>query len=306
MNTNPISYSRFLLLLAFVCCVSAHASETVLYEKQSEYNNIIVTQDADGYRVLRFEKGGARQSIGKPGHPEYLGFAYTKVAFAGLALTPEPSRVLVIGVGGGTMPTFMRRYYPRATIDAVDIDPEVVHVAREYFGFKEDERMKAHVADGRQFVERTREPYDIVFLDAFGTRNVPPHLATVEFMRAVRRAVKPTGVVVGNVWGRPVNPMYDSMLRTYQEVFEDVYVLDVPGTSNKILLALPRRQPLERADLVQLARKVGKDKGFQFDVGDIDEQQFTHPARNRSARVLQDAAQTRPRDTSQPASVEAR
>ncbi len=148
-------YGRIgLLLVLLACLASARAAETVLYEKKSEYNTVIVTEDAFGYRVLRFESSGARQSIGKPGEPGYLGFAYTKVAFVGLALSREPSRVLVVGLGGGTMPMFLRKYYPNATIDAVDIDPEVVHVAREYFGFKEDERLRAHVGDGRRFVER--------------------------------------------------------------------------------------------------------------------------------------------------------
>lgn len=277
-----------LVLLALV--LSARAAETVLYEKQSEYNTVIVTEDSNGYRILRFERSGARQSIGKPSEPEYLGFAYTKVAFVGLALTREPSRILVVGVGGGTMPRFLRKYYPNATIDAVDIDPEVVHVAREYFGFKEDDRLRAHVGDGRKFVERVREPYDVIFLDAFGTRNVPPHLTTVEFMRAVRKAVKPTGVVVGNIWGRGPNPLYDSMVRTYQEVFDDLYILDVFGTSNKILLSLPRKQPLDRQQLVQLARKTGTEKRFQFDLGEISEDQFMHATRKGpEGRVLRDA-----------------
>ncbi|MGZ8230890.1 MAG: spermidine synthase [Burkholderiales bacterium] len=291
MNTRHLLHSRIALFVALLACFAfAGAAETVLYDKQSHYNNIIVTEDASGYRVLRFEKGGARQSIGKPGEPEYLGFAYTKVAFVGLALTPEPSRILVVGVGGGTMPMFLRKHYPNATIDAVDIDPDVVYVAREYFGFKEDERLRAHVGDGRQFVERTREPYDVIFLDAFGTRNVPPHLATLEFMRAVRRAVKPTGVVVGNIWGRHVNPLYDSMVRTYQEAFDDLFILDVFGTSNKILLALPRKQPLDRMELVQLARRTGTERGFQFDLGDIDEPHFMHATRkSKQGRVLRDA-----------------
>jgi len=193
---------------------------------------------------------------------------------------------------------FLRKYYPNATIDAVDIDPDVVHVAKEYFSFREDERMKAHVGDGRAFVENTREPYDVIFLDAFGTRNVPPHLTTVEFMRAVRRAVKPGGVIVGNIWGRPANPLYDNMLRTYQEVFDELYMLDVPGTSNKILLGMPRKQPLDRAGLAQLARQTGTAKRFQFDLGDIDEQQFHNLGRKaKSGRVLRDA------DTVQPAAA---
>ena len=205
----------FLLLVALFAIGSvAVAAETVLYDKPSKYNNIIVTEDEEGLRVLRFEKGGARQTIAKPGHPQYLGFAYTKVAFVGLALAQETQRMMIVGVGGGTMPVFLRHYYPKAEIDAVDIDPDVVHVAKKYFGLREDERLKVHVGDGRAFVEAARKPYDIVFLDAFGTRNVPPHLTTVEFMRAVRSAVKPSGVVVWNIWGRVSNPLYDSMVRT--------------------------------------------------------------------------------------------
>ena len=141
-------FQRALLLLIALCAIGglAHAAETVLYDKPSKYNNIIVTEDDDGLRVLRFEKGGARQTIAKPGHPEFLGFAYTKVAFVGLALAKEPQRMMIVGVGGGTMPMFLRHYYPEAVIDAVDIDPDVVHVAKTYFGLREDERLSTVTA----------------------------------------------------------------------------------------------------------------------------------------------------------------
>lgn len=282
--------ARFLALLLITLSSLAHGAERVLYERASAYNNIIVTEDDSGMRVLRFERNGARQSIAKPGDPTYLGFAYTRVAFIGLGLTEEPKRIMIVGLGGGTMPMFLRHYYPKATIDVVDIDPDVVHVAKEYFGFREDASLHAHVGDGRKFVEGVKEPYDVVFLDAFGTRNVPPHLTTIEFMRAVKRSVKPTGVVIGNIWGRAANPMYDSMVRTYQEVFDDLYILDVPATTNKILLALPRKQSIDRAQLSQLAHKVGADKGFSFEVGDIAEDQFSQASRKSAAgRVLRDA-----------------
>ena len=296
MKKHRTLYRALLLWLALLAMAGyARAGETVLYEKASPYNNIIVSEDSDGARILRFERGGARQTIARPGHPEFLGFAYTKVAFAGLALTEEPKRMMIVGVGGGTMPMFLRKYYPDVVIDAVDIDPDVVHVAKEYFGLREDARLKAHVGDGRAFVENTREPYDIIFLDAFGSRNVPPHLTTVEFMRAVRKAVKPTGVVVWNIWGREANPLYDPMVRTYQDVFDEVYLLDVSGTTNKILFGLPRRQALERAGLMQLARRVGTARGFQFDLADIGEQQFHNLSRQpRSGRVLRDADTPKP------------
>jgi spermidine synthase len=291
-----VTFAKLLALAALIALSGlVSAADKVLYDKASAYNNIIVTEDESGLRVLRFEHNGARQSIAKPGDPTYLGFAYTRVAFAGLALTDEPRRIMIVGLGGGTMPMFLRHYYPNAAIDVVDIDPDVVQVAKEYFGFREDENMHAHVGDGRQFVESVREPYDVIFLDAFGTRNVPPHLTTIEFMRAVKRALRPGGAVIGNVWGRPVNPLYDSMVRTYQEVFDALYILEVPGTSNRILLALPRKQSIDRAQLVQLARRLGTEKRFAFDPGDITEDQFRSATRKgTSGRVLRDV------DTAQP------
>ena len=291
------SWKLCIAVALLALCALAGAAEKVIYDKPSPYNNIIVTEDESGYRVLRFERNGARQSIAKPGDPTYLGFSYTKVAFAGLALAEDVRRIMIVGLGGGTMPMFLRHYYPNATIDVVDIDPDVVQVAKEYFGFREDASLHAYVGDGRKFVESVREPYDVVFLDAFGTRNVPPHLATVEFLRAVKRSVKPNGVVIGNIWGRPSNPLYDAMVRTYQEVFDELYILDVPGTTNKILLALTRRQPLERAQYAQAARKLGADKGFAFDAGDIAEEQFTNMGRKgRTGRVLRDADSAKARE----------
>ena len=301
-SPQPFELTRFLLFAVLALSTLAHAAERVLYDKPSAYNNIIVTEDESGLRVLRFERHGARQTIAKPGDPTYLGFAYTRVAFIGLALTEEPRRIMIIGLGGGTMPMFLRHYYPNATIDVVDIDPDVVHVAKEYFGFREDAALRAHVGDGRKFVESVKEPYDIVFLDAFGTRNVPPHLTTLEFMRAVKRSVKTRGVVVGNIWGRMANPLYDSMVRTYQEVFEELFILDVPGTTNKILLALLRKQPLDRVQLSRLATKTGAEKGLGFELGEIAEDQFSYASRkSATGKVLRDPDPAAARQPVEPA-----
>ncbi len=287
MNRRPFLYAGIVTFVGLVVLV--RAEQTVLYEKTSAYSTIIVTEE-NGLRTLRFEKGGARQSVVKLGDPDHLELPYARVAFAGLALCDEPRRILIVGLGGGTLPTFLRKHYPDAAIDAVDIDPDVVHVAKKFFGFREDDQMRAYVGDGREFVERFRQPYDVIFLDAFSSDSVPPHLTTQEFLRAVRRALKPNGVVVGNVWSRYSNPLYDSMVRTYQEVFDELYILDVPGAGNKILLALPRPQPLSREQLAQLASKVSTAQQFRFDLGELVTQGFQHAAeKNREGRVLKDA-----------------
>lgn len=283
-------------LCAFLALSLAACAQTVIYEKASAYNNIIVTEDRDGLRTLLFERFGGRQSVVKPGDPDHLELAYARVALTGLALCEGPQRILVIGLGGGSLPMFLRKHYPAAAIDAVDIDPGVVDVAKQFFGFREDERMRAHVGDGRQFIENVGQGYDIIFLDAFGARDVPKHLTTQEFLRAVRRALVTSGVVVSNVWRPSANPLYDAMVRTHQEAFDELFILDVPGDVNNILLALPRKQPMNKSELAHLARRISTAKQFRFDLGEQVEYGFRYATeRSWPGRVLRDAELGNPR-----------
>src|SRR5258706_4836134 len=271
--------------------VLACSAQTVIYEKASPYNTIIVTEDHKGMRTLLFERGGGRQSVVKPGDPDHLELPYARVALAGLALCEEPRRILVVGLGGGSLPMFLRKQYPAAEIDVGEIDPDVVEVAKKLFGFVADERMHAHVGDGRQFIENARQAdYDIIFLDAFGARDVPKHLTTLEFLQITRRALKPGGVVVSNVWRPSANPLHDSMARPPQEAFADLYILAVPGDVNNIFLTLPRKQPLDRSELAQLARKISAAKQYRCDLVEQRKERVQY-AKGKSGpgRVLRDA-----------------
>jgi len=277
------------VLAILALCVLARAEQKVLYEKDSPYNHIVVTEDEQGLRTLLFGSDGVRQSVVKVGKPDHIELPYARAALAGLAFCENPRRILIVGLGGGTLPGFLHKHYRRTIIDVVDIDPDVVDVAKKFFGFREDATMHAHVDDGRRFIEQRRARYDIIFLDAFGSENIPYHLATREFLQAVRRALTREGLVVGNVWSRGSNPLYDSMVRTYQEVFDELYILDVQGAGNKILIALPRQQRLERDDLAQRARSISEQKGFPFDMGDVVKYGYQYAAeRNSRGRVLTD------------------
>jgi hypothetical protein len=80
------------------------------------------------------------------------------------------------------------------------------------------------------------------------------------------------------------------MVRTYQEVFDELIMLDVPGTTNKILFGFPRKRSIDRSGLIELARRTGAAKGFQFDLADIGEHQFHNlSGKGKAGRVLRDA-----------------
>ena len=261
--------SRTLVLWAWVGAVvvgtSASAQTKTLYEKTSPYSKISVTEDENGLRTLRFDND-VRQSVGKVGDPAHLELPYARVMPVGLAMVDEPKRMLIVGLGGGTIPSFLHKHYPRSVIDVVDIDPDVVDVAKRFFGFREDPTLRAYVNDGRRFVEESRQLYDVIFLDAYGPDNIPYHLATREFLQAVRRKLTPRGIAVANVWSTHSNPLYHSMVRTYQEVFDELYVQDVRGAGNRILVALPWQGRFRVDDLAQRARKLARQKNFPFDL----------------------------------------
>jgi len=285
---------RKLLLLGFAGlvtgCAVAGAAQTLLYEKTSPYNKIVVTEDENGLRTLSFGDD-VRQSVAKPGDPDHIELPYARAMPIGLAVVEEPKRILIVGLGGATIPNFLHKHYPRTMIDVVDIDPDVVVVAKKFFGFKEDPTIRAHVADGRKFIEQSRDRYDIIFLDAYGHDNIPYHLATREFLQAARRALTPKGIVVGNVWSNTSNPLYDAMVRTYQDVFRDLYVVDVQGAGNRILIALPWEGRLRQDDVAQRARRISAEKRFRFDMGDVVLRGFQRATEiNPAARVLTDAS----------------
>lgn len=272
----------------------AAAGEKTLYKKQSAYSTITVTEDDRGLRTLWFEDG-ARQSVVDVGDPDHVDLAYARVMPVGLALVDNPRRVLVVGLGGGTIPRLLHKHYPKSMIDVVDIDPDVIDVAKRFFGFKEDATLRVYAADGRRFIENCRNPYDIIFLDAFGSESIPYHLATREFLCAVGKAVTPQGVVVGNIWSRRSNRLHDSMVRTYQDAFEEFFVLDVQGAGNEILVGLPRRRQIEQDVLARRAENVSNEHEFRFNLGHAVEYGFRRPGKEESnAAVLTDKEQPKP------------
>jgi spermidine synthase len=259
-----------LLLISWAivsACGKLSAADKTLYRKASHYATLVVTEDDNGLRTLRFGDDPDAQSIVKVGDPDHVVFEYVQAMPVALTLVKDPQRVLIVGLGGGSLPSLLRKHYPKMTIDVVDIDSDVVAVAKQYFGFHEDPAMRVYVEDGRRFIERCKQPYDIIFLDAYGPENIPYSLATKEFLLAVRRAVGTKGIVAGNVWSQTSNTLHDAMLRTYQEAFDDLYVVDAAPSENEIFLAFPHKERIDRDDLARRASKLCQEQKFRFDIG---------------------------------------
>ena len=264
----------------------APAAEKILYQSRSSFNTLIVSEDDKGLRVLRFEPDGARQSVVKPGDPDHLEVMYARAFPAVLAWMPAPRRALVVGLGGGTVPMFLRKRLPDLDIDVVELDPAVIDVARRHFGVIEDDKLHVHAGDGRRFIEKKKSAYDIILLDAFSADEVPYPLATVEFQRAVRRALTPRGVVVGNMWSGMSNPIFNDMVRTYVELYRSVAVLGLEGVSNKLVIGCPWSPAPDKAEVVRLSREIGARLELKDDLAALVERGLRAPTPEETAATV--------------------
>lgn len=231
------------LLFTLTWCIiflqpfNVHAD--IIHQEKSLYRNIVVKQ-TDNRRCLVFPTGkqDKNQSCVDLGQPKKLIFPYVRMVFGGLLLNPEPKSILVIGLGGGSIPATFRELFPESWIDAVEIDEAVVRVAKKYFGFSESENLKVTVSDARVFVRRAslrQKKYDFVVLDAFNGEYIPEHLMTVEFLQEIKAITLPGGVIVANTFSR--SHLYDHESVTYQRVFGDFYNFQLPVTGNRVILA---------------------------------------------------------------------
>ena len=156
------------------------------------------------YEFLFFKFHGGRQSCEERAHPQRLVFDYTKMMMTSLYLAPAPPRdVLVIGLGGGTLPAALVRVLPEARIEVVEIDPAILRVARTWFGFQPDPRITVTIQDARVFVKRAQKAqrkYDLVLLDAFDHQYIPEHLLTREYLAEVRSILRPGAVLGANTF----------------------------------------------------------------------------------------------------------
>jgi spermidine synthase len=217
----------------------------VLYDAKSPFNRITVRQRPDGVRSLTFDDPDVVQTVLDPTKPHELVSNYTRAMTSALCVNAtSPKSVLIIGLGGGALPSFLRHYFPDTRVTVVELDPDVIAVAKKFFAFKEDDRCRAVCGDGRKFIEDSKDQYDLIYLDAYGSEDIPRALATAEFLRAVKARVSPNGIIASNISGPSANPLYYRMIATYRLVFPELHRVDAGGRSvQRTIIALPAPLP---------------------------------------------------------------
>lgn len=241
---SGVQRAFLLLVAALAACAAwlllpATAGQRLVHVEPSTFAPVLVVEE-NGQRCMTFSslEDAGRQSCQLLDNPDALVFAYTRMMMAGLFVNPSPRRILMIGLGGGTLPMALGTLLPQAGIDSVEIDPAVLAVAERFFGYRTGPRQHVAIGDGRAFVEGAvaqGSQYDMVLLDAFDVDYIPPRLMTVEFFQMVRQLLAPGGVFVANSF--TLSRHYERESATYAAVFGEFFNLRSSMEGNRVVIA---------------------------------------------------------------------
>ncbi|TRY74390.1 hypothetical protein TCAL_04600 [Tigriopus californicus] len=153
-------------------------------------------------------------------------------------------KVLLVGLGGGALATFIKNNFPKVTLDVVEIDPAISRVASEQFDFKEDERTKVIIADGIEFLNTIKtETYDVIMLDvdskdsSIGMSCPPKPFVEAETIRQIQHhclTKDQQGVFVLNLVCRDPS-LRQEVIATLKSQFTHVVSCPIPEEVNEIL-----------------------------------------------------------------------
>lgn len=260
----------------------------IVHEERSLYRNIIISEQ-DNLRCMRFvvhDKKIHNQSCVDLKDRNRLVFEYAKMMLAALFIKPAPQSILIVGLGGGTLPTAMHQLLPKAQITSVEIDPAVVKAAAQYFYYQESEQVITETLDARVFIKRAGrqgKKWDLVVLDAFNGDYIPEHLMTREFLQEVQAVLNPGGLVAANTFA--TSRLYHYESATYSAVFSHLHMLS-RGDGNRVIFAGSEPFVLPTADA---AREQWQARLQPFDMDVKDILALEKPFKwDKSAKVLTD------------------
>ncbi len=216
---------------------SAGRDAHIIYQRDSRFHRIVV-QDHPPYRILFFDR--QQQSRIRLNNPFEGALPYTDYFYFAQVVNPRIQRVLYVGVGGGSVPTRLVHDYPEVHVDAVEVDPVVIDVAKTYFSFTPGPRLAVHVEDGRTFVRRSQEKWDLIVIDVYSQNRygatIPAHMTTREFFEECQAHLSPGGLVLFNSAWVPRSPITRAISKTLGAVFPGQLAF---ANMNTVLMAGP-------------------------------------------------------------------
>lgn len=195
-----------------------------------------VVRESLSSKTLFFATGDVQSEMDLM-QPDALQLEYTRIMMGFLLHQAQPSRIAMLGLGGGSLAKFCYRNLPDADITVVEINPHVIARRCDFLVPADDTRFRVVLADAADFVQQPVQPFDILLADAYDLHGLPERLGTLEFYRHCYQLLRPRGIFVANLHG--CDPQCKDYVDRMCVQFEDSLLLvNDPDGSNRVAFAV--------------------------------------------------------------------
>lgn len=192
-------------------------------------------------RLLEFRPGMVQSEM-KLSHPDDLVLAYCRAMMCFTLFQPQPAHIVMVGLGGGSLAKFCYRYLPHARITVLELRADVIALRNQFAIPPDDDRLRIIHADAASYMRQLRGSADVLLVDGFDEHGLPAPLGSAAFYADCRRALRPGGVLVTNIFS--YDPSYGVMLRRLRHAFGGrICTLRGVAGNNRIWFAVPGAQP---------------------------------------------------------------
>jgi spermidine synthase len=189
-----------------------------------------------GRRTLEFAPGDIQSEM-LVARPHALVTDYLRAMMAFVLFAPHPRHIVMVGLGGGSLAKFCYRHFPAARITVIELRADVIALRAQFCVPPDDARLRVVHADAVAYLAALPGQADVLLLDGFDAAGLPPALADAPFYATCRRALRPGGVLVANVF--TYDPRHDAVLAALAAEFDGrTGWLEGVAGNNRIVFAL--------------------------------------------------------------------
>ena len=221
---------------------------------RAQDDNGIVEVIEDGVTRTLYFGSRAKQSSMLLGNPQVLVLSYTQAMTATLLFHPAPRKVLLLGLGGGSLACFLHHHFPESRILAVEQRAAVVEAARAYFALPDDERLRVVTGSALDYLAQpVTETFDLILVDIFGATGMDGELEETDFFPRCRARLGPGGVFGVNLWSTRPNVCRQHLKAMCRSFDDQVLELPLGDCGNLIALGLTRAFPVKQLGTLKQA-----------------------------------------------------
>ncbi|MBE7704755.1 MAG: hypothetical protein E7Z90_02935 [Cyanobacteria bacterium SIG29] len=202
-------------------------NDKVLFELASDFHDIRIIENEVG-KFLHYQdtyQAGFINTDFYKGNLPYIN--YFLIPYL---MNKEIENILLIGLGSGKIVTQFEALFDNLkSIDVVDLEENIVNIAKNYFDFNPSQKFNFILQDGLTYLRNNKKKYDLIVVDVANNDGIDLRFLSEEYFASIKKSLKKNGIFVSNMCASPdfenkKNVFFKEFFPIYKTNFKNNFV----------------------------------------------------------------------------------